>query len=82
MIDTGILFIQSKNPVSISGYRYDVYIDRRQKVPAYWPGKAHEIRRCSWFHRRDPEGRWIPYDEQTAEKLEKEYQAQRWDMKF
>jgi len=76
---------KKSEPIPVNGTRYDVYIDRRQKVPAYWPGKAHEIRRCSWFHRRDPEGRWIPYDEQTAEKLEKEYQAAassgRWQVK-
>ena len=64
-------------PIQVDGTRYDVYIDRRVKVPVYWPGKELTIRRCSWFHRHDPEGRWIPYDEATAEKLETEFLSAR-----
>merc|ERR1719318_2299056 len=32
--------------------------------------QAIPIRRCSWFHRSSAEGRWIPYEEEIAEKLE------------
>ena len=65
---------KKSDPIAVDGTRYDAYIDKRVKVPVYWPGQEMEIRRCSWFRRRDPEGRWIPYDEVTADKLEKEYQ--------
>ena len=72
-------------PIPVDGTRYDVYINKRVKIPAYWPGRELQIRRCSWFHRRDPEGRWIPYDEETSEKLESEYmsasQSGRWQVK-
>ena len=72
-------------PIPVDGTRYDVFIDKRVKVPAYWPGRPLDIRRCSWFHRHDPEGRWVPYDEDTAAKLEKEFLAAsstgRWQVK-
>eukprot|EP00092_Neocalanus_flemingeri_P040429 GFUD01044030.1.p1 GENE.GFUD01044030.1~~GFUD01044030.1.p1 ORF type:complete len:1043 (-),score=301.73 GFUD01044030.1:134-3262(-) len=61
--------------IPVDGTRYDVMIDRRVKVPVYWPGKELAIRRCSWFHRSSAEGRWIPYEEEVADKLELEYQA-------
>jgi len=61
--------------IPVDGSRYDVLIDRREKVPVYWTGQSLPIRRCSWFHRCSPEGRWIPYEEETAEKLEREYRA-------
>jgi len=72
-------------PIPVDGTRYDAFIDRRVKVPAYWPGRELDIRRCSWFHRHDPEGRWVPYDEVTAAKLEEEYlsalSSGRWQVK-
>lgn len=61
--------------IPVDGTRYDVIIDKREKMPVYWPGEPMTIRRCSWFHRRSTEGRWIPYEEEVAEKLEQEYQA-------
>jgi len=61
--------------IPVDGSRYDVLIDKREKVPVYWTGHSLPIRRCSWFHRSSPEGRWIPYEEDTAEKLEREYRA-------
>jgi len=59
----------------VDGSRYDVMINTREKVPAYWSGQSLPVRRCSWFHRSSPEGRWIPYEEETADKLEREYRA-------
>ena len=67
----------STKPIPVDGTRYDAYIEKRTKVPVYWPGRELPIRRCSWFHRRDPEGRWVPYEESQAEQLEREYQAAR-----
>merc|ERR1719186_1042570 len=61
--------------IPVDGTRYDVMIDSRVKVPVYWPGQSLAVRRCSWFHRSSAEGRWIPYEEEIAEKLEQEYQA-------
>eukprot|EP00090_Calanus_glacialis_P024326 TRINITY_DN37779_c0_g1_i1.p1 TRINITY_DN37779_c0_g1~~TRINITY_DN37779_c0_g1_i1.p1 ORF type:complete len:1042 (-),score=352.82 TRINITY_DN37779_c0_g1_i1:171-3296(-) len=61
--------------IPVDGTRYDVMIDKREKVPVYWPGQSLPIRRCSWFHRSSAEGRWIPYEEEIAEKLEQEYRA-------
>ena len=61
--------------IPVDGTRYDVIIDKREKMPVYWSGEPMTIRRCSWFHRRSTEGRWIPYEEEVAEKLEQEYQA-------
>lgn len=72
-------------PIPVDGSRYDVMINKREKVPVYWSGQSQPIRRCSWFHRSSPEGRWIPYEEETAEKLEREFKAaskeSRWQSK-
>ena len=73
------------DPIAVDGTRYDVHLERRVKVPVYWPGKEIQIRCCSWFRRRDPEGRWIPYDETASSRLESEYQSAassgRWQVK-
>jgi len=61
--------------IPVDGTRYDVNIEKRVKIPAYWKGQSFDIRRCSWFHRSSAEGRWIPYEEEIADKLEHEYQA-------
>merc|ERR1719450_1172687 len=63
-------------PISVDGSRYDVMINKREKVPVYWSGQSQSIRRCSWFHRSSPEGRWIPYEEETAEKLERDFEEE------
>ena len=61
--------------VPVCGTRYDALVERRERVPVYWPGPAQKIRRCSWFHKREPEGRWMPYEEAVAARLEEEYTA-------
>jgi len=63
------------DPLPVDGTRYDVYIKDRVKKPVYWPDEDQEIRRCSWFNRLSPEGRWVPYEEEVAAKLEAEYTA-------
>ena len=61
--------------VPVCGTRYDALVERRERVPVYWPGPAQKIRRCSWFRKREPEGRWMPYEEAVAARLEEEYTA-------
>ncbi|XP_037936415.1 mucin-4-like [Teleopsis dalmanni] len=58
--------------VAVEGGRYDVNISARSKVPVYWEGDPIEVRRCSWFYKAT-DSNYIPYDEETAELLEKEY---------
>ncbi|XP_030239611.1 uncharacterized protein LOC115562352 isoform X2 [Drosophila navojoa] len=58
--------------VPVEGGRYDVNIKERTKTPVYWEGKAIEVRRCSWFY-KGVDGKYVPYEEQTAEALEMEY---------
>jgi len=60
-------------PVPVDGTRYDVYVPERVKRSVYWSDEALEIRRCTWFHRLSPEGRWMPYTEGVADQLEGEY---------
>lgn len=65
--------ITPETTVATDGGRYDVDILRRQRSPVYWSGESTEVRRCSWFFKGPTESRYVPYDENTACKLEEEY---------
>lgn len=59
--------------IATDGGRYDVNILRRQRSPVYWNGDPTEVRRCSWFYKSSTDGKYIPYEENVATKLEDEY---------
>ncbi|XP_060515766.1 phospholipase DDHD2 [Cylas formicarius] len=59
--------------ISTDGGRFDVNILRRQRMPVYWKGKISEVRRCSWFYKNSSDGRYVPYEENIANKLEEEF---------
>ena len=62
--------------IPTDGGRYDVNIFSRTKEAVYWSEKEPtQIRRCSWFYQSNVDGRWVPYDEKLAEKLEQEYKS-------
>lgn len=61
--------------VATDGGRYDVNILRRQRNPVYWKGSPSEVRRCSWFHKGNSDGRYVPYEENVATKLEEEFKT-------
>merc|ERR1719244_5740 len=73
------------DPVAVEGTRWDVHLSSRVKRPVYWTGADLEVRRASWFHRSAAEGRWLPYEEQLAARLEEEFLAavrnSRWQTK-
>ena len=56
--------------MSVEGGRYDVDIIERTRTSVYWEESTSFVRRCSWFYKEDGESRFLPYDEQAAEKLE------------
>lgn len=59
--------------VSTEGGRFDVNITTRQRTSVYWQSAVGEVRRCSWFHKRNNDGKYIPYEEDVALRLEDEY---------
>lgn len=59
--------------VATDGGRYDVNLSTRERVSVYWKSDPTTVRRCSWFRRETTDGRYIPYDEDVAAKLEEEY---------
>ena len=62
--------------IPTDGGRYDVNIGERVKTAVYWPeAEPTPIRRCSWFYHSNVDGRWIPYEEQLAARLEEEYRS-------
>ena len=63
----------SNESVSVDGGRFDVNISQRIKTAVYWVEDPIPIRRCSWFYKSNSDGRWNPYDEETAARLEAEY---------
>lgn len=71
--------------MATDGGRYDVNILRRQRIPIYWKGEPNEVRRCSWFHKATEDGRYKPYEENIATKLEEEYriafESSQWNRK-
>uniref|UniRef100_A0A182W2W5 DDHD domain-containing protein n=1 Tax=Anopheles minimus TaxID=112268 RepID=A0A182W2W5_9DIPT len=58
--------------VHTDGGRYDVSIKERTRTPVYWKGPSNEVRRCSWFY-KTVDSRFVPYEEEVADLLEKEY---------
>ncbi|XP_010222377.1 PREDICTED: phospholipase DDHD2 [Tinamus guttatus] len=56
--------------VATSGGRYDVHLQKRQRVAVYWEEEVSEVRRCTWFYKGDKDNKYIPYSETFSEQLE------------
>ncbi|KXJ22983.1 SEC23-interacting protein [Exaiptasia diaphana] len=61
--------------VPTDGGRYDVSLEKRSRESVYWEEPATVVRRCTWFYKGDGGTKFIPYDEDIAEKLENEFQS-------
>lgn len=59
--------------VPTCGDRYDCHIRERFRRAVYWTEEDQEIRRCTWYFKREGHIRFIPYTEQFAFKLEQIY---------
>ncbi|CAL8071841.1 unnamed protein product [Orchesella dallaii] len=59
--------------VPTDGGRYDVDVQRRVKLSVYWDEVPIEVRRGSWFYKGPLDKRFVPYDEDFALNLEREY---------
>ncbi|NXN94693.1 DDHD2 Phospholipase, partial [Rhinopomastus cyanomelas] len=59
--------------VPTSGGRYDVDLQKRQRVAVYWDEEVSEVRRCTWFYKGDKDNKYIPYSEAFSEELEEAY---------
>lgn len=64
--------VEENHIVHTDGGRFDVMVTERKRVPVYWKGEPNEVRRCSWFYKA-LDSRFVPYEEEVAEKLEEEY---------
>ncbi|XP_039451470.1 uncharacterized protein LOC120430431 isoform X2 [Culex pipiens pallens] len=58
--------------VHVDGGRHDVSVRERKMTPVYWKGATQDVRRCSWFY-KNVDSRFVPYEEEVAELLEREY---------
>ncbi|XP_058453076.1 uncharacterized protein LOC131431398 isoform X2 [Malaya genurostris] len=58
--------------IHVDGGRHDVVVKERKMTPVYWKGSSEEVRRCSWFY-KNVDSRFVPYEEEVAEQLEREY---------
>ena len=56
--------------IPTDGGRYDVNIAQRVKKAVYWDDDPSPVRRCTWFYKRETDSRYVPYEEQFAQKLE------------
>ena len=54
----------------MEGGRYDVDIIERTRQAVYWEEVTPKVRRCSWFYKPEGDTRYMPYEEDFAEKLE------------
>ncbi|NXD87170.1 DDHD2 Phospholipase, partial [Halcyon senegalensis] len=61
--------------VPTSGGRYDVHLQKRQRVAVYWEEEVSEVRRCTWFYKGDKDNKYIPYSETFSEELEEAYRT-------
>ncbi|KAG8198312.1 hypothetical protein JTE90_021563 [Oedothorax gibbosus] len=76
----------SQNIVPTDGGRYDVFIDDKVKRSVYFDAKDLEVRRCTWFFQVNSSSRYIPYAEEIATSLEKQYYhcftSRQWQRRF
>lgn len=56
--------------IPTDGGRYDVILSERQRSAVYWEEEPNAIRRCTWFYKREGDNRYVPYEENFAQKLE------------
>eukprot|EP00118_Oscarella_pearsei_P009915 m.58461 g.58461 ORF g.58461 m.58461 type:complete len:968 (+) comp34815_c0_seq4:211-3114(+) len=61
--------------VTTDGGRYDVHLSRRRRSAIYWMEAETEVRRTTWFYKGEEDRYYVPYKEETADKLEAEYQS-------
>lgn len=62
--------------VLTDGGRFEVNLKQRRRTSIYWTSGTNAIRRCSWFF-KNPQGHeqnLLPFDEQTADFMEGEYE--------
>ena len=67
MIVTGV---SDDTVVSTDGGRYDVNVKSRSRKAVYWDTIVTPVRRCSWFYKLDGETKYVPYEEEFADRLE------------
>lgn len=60
--------------ISTDGGRHDVDIRSRKRMAVYWQAEVNEVRRCSWFY-KTIDCSFVPFEEDMAEVLEKEYKV-------
>ncbi|XP_056004599.1 phospholipase DDHD2-like isoform X2 [Ostrea edulis] len=64
---------KTSEPVPTDGGRYDVILSDRKRESIFWEEEPNPIRRCTWFYKREGDNRYVPYEENFAQKLEEEY---------
>ncbi|XP_060063266.1 phospholipase DDHD2-like [Ylistrum balloti] len=60
--------------VPTDGGRYDVFMSSRTRKSVYWQEDPSPVVRSTWFYKREGDNRYVPYEEQIAQRLESEYQ--------
>ncbi|XP_033756021.1 phospholipase DDHD2-like isoform X2 [Pecten maximus] len=60
--------------VATDGGRYDVFMSTRTRKSVYWQEDPSPVVRSTWFYKREGDNRYVPYEEQIAQRLESEYQ--------
>jgi phospholipase DDHD2 len=59
--------------IPTDGGRYDVSLKERRKHAIYWDEPIANVRRCTWFYKGNNHHWYMPYDEDTADKLEETF---------
>lgn len=59
--------------IPTNGTRFDVSLEDRTRKAVYWDAIPTQVRRCSWFYKRDSDFLFVPYAEDVANKLETTY---------
>lgn len=65
-----------KEAVVTDGGRFEVDLKEKRRSSIYWSSGSNAVRRCSWFFKNPngAESNLIPFDEETAELMESEYE--------
>lgn len=67
--------LPSDQTVTTDGGRYDVLFVQRKRKAVYWDEGESQVRRGTWFYRRESDRWYTPYEEDLAARLEEEYHA-------
>lgn len=85
-IESNYLNCDQELSLPTDGGRYDVYPFQRIRKSVYWDEETSQVRRCTWFYKKDNNLGFIPYEEDFSMMLESKFMncalTNSWNQRF